>query len=162
MSTETSYSAIRTILGRSDRRERWHLTDEVDVLTALGRSVFDLRRVETTGRAVVEIGITCLLGSVRLIVPPGTMVVLDGTSFLASASSVVRPGGGSGFPRVEVTATTILGKVKIISLEDDGAAAEEHTEGHTGSTTAPVVPDEPADARSDETDGTDETEPLAS
>ena len=37
---EETYSAIRTVLGSTRRTARWHLTDEVDVLTALGRSSF--------------------------------------------------------------------------------------------------------------------------
>lgn len=114
---EETYSAIRTVLGSTRRTARWHLTDEVDVLTALGRSSFDLRLVETTGRAVAEISVTCILGTVNLIVPPGTLVVLDGTSFLARAASEVEPGAPSELPRIEVTATTVLGRVRVVSRE---------------------------------------------
>lgn len=116
---DETYSAIRTVLGSTHRTARWHLTDEVDVLTALGRSSFDLRLVETTGRPVVEMSVTCLLGTVNLVVPPGTLVVLDGTSFLARAISEVAPGPESMLPRIEVTATTILGRVRIVSREGD-------------------------------------------
>ena len=116
---DETYSAIRTVLGSTHRTARWHLTDEVDVLTALGRSSFDLRLVETTGRPVVEMSVTCLLGTVTLVVPPGTLVVLDGTSFLARAISEVAPGPESMLPRIEVTATTILGRVRIVSREGD-------------------------------------------
>lgn len=154
MSEETTYSAIRTILGKSVRRERWHLTDEVDVLTALGRSVFDLRGVETTGRPVVEIAATCLLGSIRLIVPPGTMVVLDGTSFLASASSIVRPGDESALPRIELTATTILGRVKIVSLDDDASPVTAIIAGDPVGSAESDLSEEADEA--DETAGTDE------
>lgn len=117
---DETYSVIRTVLGSTHRTARWHLTDEVDILTALGRSSFDLRLVETTGRPVAEISVTCVLGTVNLVVPPGTLVVLDGNSFLARAISEVEPGDVSGLPRIEVTATTILGRVRVISRE--GAA----------------------------------------
>jgi predicted membrane protein len=114
---DETYSAIRTMLGTTERTSRWHLTDEVDVLTALGRSKFDLRQVETTGRPVAEVSVKCFLGSVSLIVPPGTLVVLDGTSFLASANCQVAAGPASSLPRIEVTATTVLGRVKIFSAD---------------------------------------------
>ena len=121
---DETYSAIRTVLGSTHRTARWHLTDEVDVLTALGRSSFDLRLVETTGRPTAEISVTCILGTVTLIVPPGTLVVLDGNSLLARAVSQVEPGEISALPRIEVTATTILGRVKIVSRERETTPAE--------------------------------------
>jgi hypothetical protein len=132
---DETYSTIRTVLGTTERTERWHLTDEVDVLTALGRARFDLRLVETTGRPVAEISVKCFLGSVSLIVPPGTLVVLDGTSFLASANCQVEAGDGSDLPRIEVTATTVLGRVKIVSSESP--AVIETLDTATAETTPP-------------------------
>ena len=116
---EETYSLIRTVLGSTRRTDRWHLTDEVQILTALGRSRFDLRGAESTGSPVVEVSVMCVLGTVSLLVPHGTLVVLDGTSFLASASSRVSPGTSSHLPRIEVTATTVLGRVRIVSLDDE-------------------------------------------
>jgi len=121
---EETYSAIRTVLGSTRRTARWHLTDEVDILTAFGRSSFDLRQVEATGRPVAEISVTCVLGTVTLVVPPGTLVVLDGNSFLARAVSEVEPGDVSSLPRIEVTATTVLGRVKVHSLAPEINVAE--------------------------------------
>lgn len=152
-SDEETYSAIRTVLGSTKRTARWHLTDEVDVLTALGRSNFDLRLVETTGRPVAEISVTCILGTVSLVVPPGTLVVLDGTSFLARAASEVEPGDVSSLPRIEVTATTVLGRVKIVSREVEGAivadtevaaaAVADHEPAPTPAPTPPPTTTEP-------------------
>lgn len=118
---EETYSLIRTVLGSTRRADRWHLTDEVQILTALGRSRFDLRGAEATASPVVEVSVVCVLGTVSLLVPHGTLVVLDGTSFLASASSRVSPGTGSHLPRIDVTATTVLGRVRIVSLDDETA-----------------------------------------
>ncbi len=116
---DVTYSSIKTVLGGARRDQRWHLTDEVDVLTLLGSGRFDLRDVETSGRDVVEISVTCVLGVVDLVVPVGTMVVLDGASFLASAKSRVAGGCPSELPRLEVTATTILGRVRVRTIESD-------------------------------------------
>ena len=116
---DSTYSAIKTVLGTTRRDQHWHLTDEVDITTVLGRSRFDLRDVETSGQDVVEVEVTCLLGGVDLIVPVGTVVVLDGTSFLAAARSRVAAGASSALPRLEVTATTVLGRVRVRSLDED-------------------------------------------
>lgn len=123
---DLTYSSIKTVLGGARRDERWHLTDEVDVLTILGSGRFDLRDVETSGRDVVEINVTCVLGVVDLVVPVGTMVVLDGTSFLASAKSRVAGGCSSELPRLEVTATTVLGRVRVRTKDaaDEPCAAD--------------------------------------
>ena len=42
---EVTYSAVRSVFGSSRRNARWHLTDELDILTACGRATFDLREV---------------------------------------------------------------------------------------------------------------------
>jgi len=143
-SDETTYSAVRTVLGTTRRDSCWHLTDEVDVLTVLGRSVFDLRSVETTGGEVVEISVNCLFGMVDFIVPDGTMVVLDGTSFLAGTRSDVTDDGEHDGPRVEITALTILGRTRVFSpgsqaTELDETDVPEAVEPETAEVDAPAV-----------------------
>lgn len=137
---DDTYSLIRTILGSTERADRWHLTDEVQVLTALGRARFDLRGAVPTGSPVVEFSITCVLGSVNLLVPHGTLVVLDGTSFLASAHSHVAPGVSERLPRIEVTATTILGRVRVRSLDDEPVELVPADDRATGADVDPVDP----------------------
>jgi hypothetical protein len=166
---EETYSNIRTVLGSTHRTARWHLTDEVDVLTALGRSSFDLRLVETTGRPIVEVSVTCILGTVSLVVPPGTLVVLDGTSFLARAISEVEPGPESALPRIEVTATTVLGRVRIISREADvvPVAIVEATAEPVQDDAPPAIDDRPPRVEDEEAEPPPPTveetaEPLAS
>lgn len=125
MSDEPTYSSVTAILGNSRRDSVWHLTDEVDVFTGCGRALFDLRQVETSDTDVIEISVTCILGRVTFIVPHGTMVVLDGTSFLAASKSEVSAEGSSPLPRIEVTATTVFGSVRVVS--DDHPVGSEHT-----------------------------------
>ena len=115
---EVTYSAVRSVFGSNRRDARWHLTDELDILTACGRATFDLRQVETTGGEVVEVTATCVLGSISFVVPRGTVVVLDGTSFLAAARSDVSADGSPDLPRIEIT-TTILGSVRVYSTDDE-------------------------------------------
>lgn len=126
MSDEETYSSIQTLVGSTRREHRWHLTDEVDILTVFGRARFDLRGVETTGGDVVEVTVKCFFGVVDFIVPDGTVVVLDGTSFLATARSDVSPEGETELPRIEITATTVLGAVRVLSpIEEEEEVEEE-------------------------------------
>lgn len=113
---DESFSRIRTFLGRSRRNETWYLTDEVEVVTVIGRTQFDLRNVRSTGREAVEIRVVCILGSVDFIVPAGTLAVLDGSSVLASARSNVSDGDNNDLPRLEIEATTVLGRVRVRSI----------------------------------------------
>lgn len=138
---DETYSVVRTVLGSTRRDERWHLTDELRMLTALGRARFDLRAAETTGHDVAEVHLLCVLGTVDLIVPVGTMVVLDGNSFLASASSRVADGGAVDLPRIEVTATTVLGRVRVRSVDEHSGEAVEAVVADS----VPVVTDEVID-----------------
>ena len=154
---EVTYSAVRSVFGSSRRNARWHLTDELDILTACGRATFDLREVETTGGEVVEVTATCVLGSISFIVPRGTVVVLDGTSFLASARSDVSSIGNPNLPRIEITATTVLGAVRVYSTDDGEEALTALEVPTTAEIAAPrdlsatndaeaPVPDAPAEA----------------
>ncbi|MEM9466969.1 MAG: hypothetical protein AAGA90_16470 [Actinomycetota bacterium] len=139
---DLTISEVRALLGTTRRDARWHLTDELDILCLFARARFDLRQVETTGNDVVEVTVTCAFGSVDFVVPDGTMVVLDGTSFLASARSDVSAEGDSELPRIEITATTVLGRVKIISPTHDDAGDEEVVDLVVESAPAPAPVDE--------------------
>ncbi len=123
---EIHYTTVRTVLGSSRREQRWDLTHEVSISTVLGKSFFDLRNARPMGDEDVEISITCFLGSVELLVPVGTRVTLEGSTFLAGASSdvsgeedvrstspdgvdlVVKP-----LPRLDISANAVLGRVRV-------------------------------------------------
>ncbi len=122
---EIHSTTIRTVLGSSRREHRWDLAHEVVIRTVLGKSFFDLRQVRPMGDDDCEITISCLLGSVELLVPVGTRVTLEGSTFLAGASSDVSGEGdvhpdGSGvdltvnpLPRLDIAADAVLGRVRV-------------------------------------------------
>ncbi len=126
MADDEIYSTtIRTVLGSSRREHRWDLAHEMVVRTVLGRSFFDLRQVRPMGDEDCEISISCLLGTVELLVPVGTRVTLEGSTFLAGASSDVSgvgdvepdPGGVDvsldPLPRLDIAANAVLGRVRV-------------------------------------------------
>ncbi len=123
---EIHNTTVRTVLGSSRREHRWDLAHEVDITTVLGKSFFDLRLARPMGETDVEISISCFLGSVELLVPVGTRVTLEGSTFLAGASSDVsgeedappsdEPGvdlAGTMLPRLDISATAVLGRVRV-------------------------------------------------
>ncbi len=123
---EIHNTTVRTVLGSSRREQRWDLAHEVDISTVLGKSFFDLRRARPMGDDDVEISISCFLGSVELLVPIGTRVTLEGSTFLAGASSDVSgeddvvPADAEGvdlvakqLPRLDIAATAMLGRVRV-------------------------------------------------
>ena len=136
---DLTVSEVRALLGTTRRDARWHLTDELDILCLFARARFDLRQVETTGHEVVEVTVTCAFGAVDFLVPDGTMVVLNGTSFLASANSDVAATGSSSLPRIEITASTVLGRVKVVSPSRDPKANTDDVEVIAESGTAPAA-----------------------
>ncbi len=123
---EIHNTTVRTVLGSSRREHRWDLAHEVDITTVLGKSFFDLRLARPMGEDDVEISIACYLGSVELLVPVGTRVTLEGSTFLAGASSDVSgedeapPSddegvelAGAQLPRLDIAATAVLGRVRV-------------------------------------------------
>ncbi|MFQ5556495.1 MAG: hypothetical protein ACE5GB_03165 [Acidimicrobiales bacterium] len=115
MADDPTESSILTAFGTTRRTHRWHLTQELTTTTVLGSATFDLREVDADATEV-DISITCVLGRVEFIVPPGTSVSLDGPSYVASAWSDISDNpddSPSHLPRLNVTARTILGRVRI-------------------------------------------------
>jgi hypothetical protein len=123
---EIHNTTVRTILGSSRRENRWDLAHELEITTFLGKSFFDLRHARPMGTDDVVIAISCILGSVELLVPIGTRVTLEGSTFLAGASSDVS-GDEDGpveetegvdlavnrLPRLDIAATAALGRVRV-------------------------------------------------
>jgi hypothetical protein len=113
---EQDVSRIISVFGGNRRRSRWLLAGDTSVLNVFGRSCLDLREVECRSDEVA-MTVLAVLGSVTILVPEGADVRLSGASFLASSDClVVRSDGASPLPPLMVTATTIMGRTKVISL----------------------------------------------
>jgi hypothetical protein len=113
---EPDTSRIISVFGGNRRRSRWLLAGDTSVVNVFGRSCLDLREVECPS-GEVAMTVLAVLGSVTILVPEGADVRLSGASFLASSDClVVRTDGASPLPPLMVTATTIMGRTKVISL----------------------------------------------
>jgi hypothetical protein len=113
---EQDASRIVSVFGGNRRRSRWLLAGDTTVLNVFGRSCFDLREVECRSSEVAMTVLT-VFGSVMVLVPEGADVRLSGSSFLASSDCLVAQGAARpALPPLMVTATTVLGRTKVISL----------------------------------------------
>ncbi|MCP4083871.1 MAG: cell wall-active antibiotics response protein [Actinomycetia bacterium] len=121
---EITSSDVRTVLGTARRDQRWGLTELLEVQTILGRTRFDLRHARPLNpEEDVEMTISCVLGTVELLVPYGTRVRLDGTTYLGGSSSDVtesEPDADpdvwtppTSIPPLDITANVILGRVRV-------------------------------------------------
>jgi hypothetical protein len=114
-STQEPVSRIVAVIGGTRRREQWLLAAQTHVVSVLGHTMLDLRQVECHA-ATVEMTILSVLGGVTILVPDGTEVRLSGATYLGSSdSAVAHAGTAPGVPRLIVTATTVLGRVRVVS-----------------------------------------------
>jgi hypothetical protein len=114
-STQEPVSRIVAVIGGARRRDQWLLAAETQVVSVLGNTMLDLRQVECHA-SEVEITILSALGGVTILVPDGTEVRLSGATYLGSSDSCVTPAERpAGIPRLIVTATTVLGRVRVVS-----------------------------------------------
>ena len=85
------------------------------VVTVFGSIKLDLTRRPPADGAVLSA--TSILGSVEVIVPPGSRVSARGVSFLGSRKISAEPGDG---PALTLKAVTVLGSVEV---KEPGAGA---------------------------------------
>jgi hypothetical protein len=134
------YSRIISVVAGCDRRDRWWLAGTTSVVSLFARSHLDLREVVTDpGVEVVDLTVLCVTGSVTIVVPEGTDVTLSGTSLLASSVCLVAAGAtASHLPRIEITATTVLGRIRVVTTPSGSGRARRDPSTVEGSSSVTV------------------------
>jgi predicted membrane protein len=102
-----------TPIGAIKRSGRWRLDRDTEVSTVVGSVKLDLRGAEI-GASEVELAVRTVLGSVKVWIPHGVRVEVDGTSMIGSRQ--VHEDSGSGYPNAPVLrlrVDTLLGSVKV-------------------------------------------------
>ncbi|GAA2204263.1 DUF1707 domain-containing protein [Nonomuraea monospora] len=120
------------VMGDSKRRGTWRIDQELGAVAVMGDVVLDLREAEVrTDR--VEILAVSVMGDVKIIVPDGVYVDLDGMAIMGDKKvNVMQAPPGMSVPVVRVQAYAVMGDVKVIGdsqaqpLQRGFAAWREH------------------------------------
>ncbi|MFI6483076.1 DUF1707 domain-containing protein [Nonomuraea sp. NPDC050663] len=102
------------IMGDTKRRGKWRIESELGACAVMGDVVLDLREAEVRGNTV-DIVATAVMGDVKIIVPDGVDVDLEGIAIMGDKkTNVVEAPPGMDVPVVRVKAYAIMGDVRII------------------------------------------------
>jgi hypothetical protein len=120
------------VMGDSKRRGTWRIDQELGAVAVMGDVLLDLREAEVrTDR--VEILAVSVMGDVKIIVPDGVYVDLDGMAVMGDKKvNVMQAPPGMNVPVVRVQAYAVMGDVKVIGdsqvqpLQRGFAAWREH------------------------------------
>jgi hypothetical protein len=102
-------------MSEARKKGRWRAGEHLVAVAVMGSVVLDLRRAELAGPAVT-IACLALMGSVKIMVPPGIDVDFGGFGLMGSAQSktdddAILPGS----PLVRVNALAVMGDVSVVS-----------------------------------------------
>jgi hypothetical protein len=100
---------VTAVLSSAHQRGTWRAGDRLRAVAVLGAADADLRDLD----GPVEVRAVAVLGSIDVVVPPGTRVDLTGTGLLGSRKVRVRAQGRPGHD-VSVRATAVLGTVRVV------------------------------------------------
>ncbi|GLW07689.1 hypothetical protein Misp01_28190 [Microtetraspora sp. NBRC 13810] len=102
------------VLGDSKRRGKWRVDRQLGAVAVMGDVVLDLREAEVrTGE--VDIVATAVMGDVKIIVPDGVEVDLQGMAIMGGKRVEVDPAPlGMNVPVIRVHAYAVMGDVKVI------------------------------------------------
>jgi hypothetical protein len=107
---------IVAMIGNDERSGRWRPGEDTRALALIGDCTLDLRQADVEG-GELRITAIAVIGDVRVVVPPGVAVELDGISLLGDKRYRVGevPAPPPGAPRVWVTAYALVGDVTVMT-----------------------------------------------
>ncbi|WP_406313416.1 DUF1707 domain-containing protein [Streptosporangium sp. NBC_01639] len=102
------------VMGDSKRRGKWRIDQGIGAVAVMGDVLLDLREAEVrTG--VVDIVATAVMGDVKIIVPDGVDVDLEGIAIMGDKKvQVLEAPPGANVPLIRVKAYVLMGDVKVI------------------------------------------------
>ncbi len=95
--------SFRAILSSHQRAGRWEPADEIEVRAIFGAVILDFTRAELPPSGMIEIDARAICGEVKIIVPDGAEIELDGTPVLGSIEQKLRKRGAREAIREWVT-----------------------------------------------------------
>jgi uncharacterized protein DUF1707/cell wall-active antibiotic response 4TMS protein YvqF len=106
---------VVAVMGGAQRRGRFRLATETNVVTIMGGADIDLRQAELEGSDVM-LKVYAVMGGANIIVPEGVHVELSGLAIMGGKDH--RPGKEPvppGAPVVHVHAVTLMGGVSVVT-----------------------------------------------
>ncbi|MFI7052068.1 DUF1707 domain-containing protein [Streptosporangium canum] len=102
------------VMGDSKRRGKWRIDQGLGAVAVMGDVVLDLREAEVrTG--VVDIVAAAVMGDVKIIVPDGVDVDLEGIAIMGDKKvQVLEAPPGMNVPVIRVKAYAVMGDVRVI------------------------------------------------
>ncbi|MFC5829131.1 DUF1707 SHOCT-like domain-containing protein [Nonomuraea insulae] len=102
------------VMGDSKRRGQWRIDQELGAVAVMGDVVLDLREAEVRTDQVDILAVS-VMGDVKIIVPDGVTVDLDGMAIMGDKKvDVLQAPAGMNVPVVRVQAYAIMGDVKVV------------------------------------------------
>ena len=105
---------LRATLGETKRGGRWRVPARLALRAVLGEVEVDLRDAELPAGGV-DVDARATLGTIRLLVPPGTPVSLSGRSVLGERKvrGGLADGERAGGPEVRIHGLAVLGEIHV-------------------------------------------------
>jgi hypothetical protein len=105
---------IVAVMGDAKRKGTWRIDQEIAAVCVMGDLTLDLRLAEVR-TSEVNISATCVMGSMKIIVPDGVDVQLSGTNIMGEKKIMgVEAPTSRNAPVVRIKANVVMGDVKII------------------------------------------------
>ncbi|MEU1878460.1 DUF1707 domain-containing protein [Streptosporangium sp. NPDC020072] len=102
------------VMSESKRRGKWRIDQGLGAVAVMGGVVLDLREAEVR-TDVVDIVVTAVMGEVKIIVPDGVDVELDGIAIMGEKKVKVNEAPpGVNAPLIRVKAYVLMGELKVI------------------------------------------------
>ncbi|GGO75119.1 DUF1707 SHOCT-like domain-containing protein [Nonomuraea cavernae] len=102
------------IMGDTKRRGTWRIDQELGAVAVMGDVLLDLREAEVR-TDTVEILAVSVMGDIKIIVPDGVHIDLDGMAIMGDKRvDVEEAAPGTRAPVVRVHAYTVMGDVKVL------------------------------------------------
>ncbi|MEV7006301.1 DUF1707 domain-containing protein [Streptosporangium sp. NPDC051022] len=102
------------VMGDSKRRGKWRIDQGLGAVAVMGDVVLDLREAEVR-TDVVDIVATVVMGDVKIIVPDGVDIEIDGVTIMGDKKvQVIEAPPGMNVPLIRIKAYVVMGDLKVI------------------------------------------------